>query len=202
MGTFLTLLTGGGLVAVGAAVGGLLSAWLSNWLGAKRDERSYGHEQEMAREARRQDRLDQAYIELGMYLSRYADWARSVQPFWGPVPAPDPLPPAERWRIETLVAQYGSSDVRQLLEQWGQKASKIDNADRVIRSVEQSSNPSPEIDREALREKQALPDYRRAMDEAAEAIRDQIRRELSGERPDAAQITAAQAGTVSRGRTP
>src|SRR5258708_22998545 len=142
MGPFLTLLTGGGLVAAGAAVGGVLSAWLSNRLGAKRDERSYSHQREMAREARRQDRLDQAYTELGTYLSRYADWARSVQPFWGPVPAPDPLPPAERWRVETLVTQYGSSDVRRLLERWGEQATKIDTADHAIPTVERSHNPT------------------------------------------------------------
>ena len=65
----------------------------------------------MAREARVQERLDQAYIALGEYLSRFEDWARSVHPFLGPVPAPDPLPPGERWRIEALVTAYGSEEV-------------------------------------------------------------------------------------------
>jgi hypothetical protein len=46
--------------------------------------------------------------EFGEYLSRYEDWARSVHPFLGPVPGPDPLPAAERWRIEALVTSYGS----------------------------------------------------------------------------------------------
>jgi hypothetical protein len=40
MNTFLTLLTGGGLVAAGAA----LSALVNNWLGSKRDERTRAHE--------------------------------------------------------------------------------------------------------------------------------------------------------------
>jgi hypothetical protein len=176
MGTFLALLTGGGL----AAAGGLASGWVTNWLGAKRDEGKYSHEQEMAREAGRQDRLNMAYIELGTYLSRYADWARSVRPFWGEFPPPDPLPPEERWRIETLVTVYGSPDVRRLLEQWVKHAKKIDNADDMIRRVERSNNPSPSFEQEAQREDMALEGYKEAMRQADEAIRDQMQRELGG----------------------
>ncbi len=144
MNTFLTLLTGGGFVAAG----GVLSAWLTNSLGARRDKRRYDHDQQMAREARSQDRLDRVYIELGMYLSRYGDWARSVQPFWGPVPAPDPLPPGERWRIEALVTEYGSKEVWRLLEEWGEHAAKIDASDDIIRRAERSR--AADLDKEAL----------------------------------------------------
>jgi hypothetical protein len=73
MNTFLALLAGGGLVAAGSVASGLLA----NWLGSRRDKRGYTHEQEMAREARIQERLDQAYIAPGEYLSRFEDWARS-----------------------------------------------------------------------------------------------------------------------------
>lgn len=177
MNTFLAVLTGGGLVAAG----GLLSGWLNNWLGGKRDRLTHAHEQELAREARRQDRLDRAYIELGAFLSHYGDWARSVQPFLGPVPVPAPLPPEDRWRIEALVTAYGSDDVRRLLDQWGEHARKIDNADVVIRMAEQSRAAEPELDQEALRERHALEDYRKAMHEAADAIRDQMRTELAGQ---------------------
>jgi hypothetical protein len=81
MNTLLTVLTGGGLVALG----GLVNGWLANRQGAKRDQSRYDHERKMAEEARRQERLDQAYIALGEYLSHFGDWARSVQPFIGPV---------------------------------------------------------------------------------------------------------------------
>jgi type II secretory pathway pseudopilin PulG len=50
MNTSLTLI-GAGL----AVVGGLLSGALTNWLGAKRDERKYRHEQALAREAQRHE---------------------------------------------------------------------------------------------------------------------------------------------------
>ena len=69
------------------------NALVAHWLGSKRDRRGYAHEQAMAREVRVQERLEQAYIALGEYLSRFEDWARSVHPFLGPVPAPDPPPP-------------------------------------------------------------------------------------------------------------
>jgi len=68
MSTLIALLTGGGLVAAGAVINGVVTGLLNS---------------RAAREARKQDRLDKAYIELGEYLSRFGDWARSVQPFWG-----------------------------------------------------------------------------------------------------------------------
>jgi hypothetical protein len=174
MSTYLTLLTGGGLIAAGAVASGLLT----NWQGARRDKRRYEHEREIAREARYQERLDQAYIALGEYLSRFGDWARSVQPVLGPVPAPDPLQPGERWHIEALVTAYGSEEVQRLLDRWGECAQRIENADIVIRMASESRDPGA-LDQEALREKQALEDYRKAMHDAADAIRSQIRRELA-----------------------
>lgn len=177
MWTFLALLTGGGL----AAVGGLGSGLLTNWLGAKRDTRRYSHEQEMAREARRQDRLDLAYVELGKYLSRYGDWARAIRPLIGPVPVPDPLPTEERWRIESLVIAYGSDDVRRLLGLWEEQAKKIQNADQLIQLVEQTRNPSSGLDQEAHKEQLALPGYKEALFKAEAGMRDQMRRDLASE---------------------
>jgi hypothetical protein len=175
MNTYLTLLTGGGLIAAGAVVTGLLS----NWLGSRRDKRGYAHEQEMARQARVQERLDQTYIALGEYLSRFEDWARSVHPFLGPVPAPDPLSPRDHWRIEAMVTAYGSEEVQRLLDRWAECAQRIENADVVIRMADKARSPSSERDQDALRERHALEDYRKAMRDAADAIRSQMRRELT-----------------------
>jgi len=173
--TFLALLTGGGL----AVMGGVLSGVLTAWLGAKRDKRRYTHERKMAREARVQERLAQTYVELHTYLSHHQDWANSVRPMWGPVPAPDPLPPAERWRIEALVTAYGSDEVRRLLGEWIEQAKKIENADQLMKLVEESRNPTDKLDAEAQAEHRAIPDYKVAMRRADEAIRDQVRRELT-----------------------
>jgi hypothetical protein len=183
MSTFITLLTGGGLLAAGS----LLSGWQNNWLASRRDRRTHAHEQQMAQEARRQDQLERAYTELGIYLSHYTDWARSVQPLLGPIPPPDPMPPAERWRIETLVTNHGSPEVRGLLGRWAEIARKIDNADAMIRLAEGSRAVETELDQEALRERRALEDYRKAMHEAADDIRAQMSAELDGR---AAQVRA------------
>jgi hypothetical protein len=148
MNTLVAVLTGGGI----AAVGGLVTGWLNNWMGGKRDERAHAHQQQMAREALGQERLDLAYTELGIYLSHEAAWARSVHPFIGPVPVPDPMPDEEGWRIETIV----------------------------ITMARESRDPGS-LGEKADQEHQALEDYRRALHEAATAIRDQMRKELAGQ---------------------
>jgi hypothetical protein len=177
MKTGMTLLTSGGLVALGTVLGSLLAVLI----GVVRDKTRYTHEQVMAREARQQDRLERTYTELGIYLSRRADWARSVHPFLGPVPTPDPMTPGERWRIETIVTNHGSPEVRRLLGQWGEIARKIENADTVITLAEGSRSVDPELDKEALRERHALEDYRKTLDEAAADIRDRMHAELAGQ---------------------
>jgi hypothetical protein len=210
MSSFQTLLTGGGLAALGVVVSGLLT----NWLGARRDKRRYDHEhamaaeahrheqamaadarlqesdmarethrhsQAIAAEARRQERLEQAYIELLGYLSRQLAWAKSVRPFWGQPPTPDPLPREEHWRIEALVTAYGSPQVRELLRQWGECAAKIEDADATIRMVEGSRNPNSQLDQEAQDEHLAISSYKAAMFKADEALRERVRQELAGE---------------------
>jgi hypothetical protein len=91
------------------------------------------------------------------------------------------MPDEERWRIESLVKNHGSPQVPQLLERWGEIARKIDNADAVIRLAEGSRNVEPELDREALRERQALEDYRKALHEAADDVRCRMHAELDGQ---------------------
>lgn len=177
MTTFLAILTGGGLTIVG----GVLSGWLTNWLGDKRDQRKYEHERAMAGDARRQDRLEQAYIDLLGYLAHHAEWARSVRPFIGAPPAPDPLPPIDVKRVGALVEAYGSHEVRGLMREWRERAGRIADADATIRLLEKSKNPSQELENEARRMHLAIGGYREAMFDAAEAIREQVRRELAGE---------------------
>jgi hypothetical protein len=76
-------------------------------------------------------------------------------------------------------SSYGSKEVQGLLDRWGECARQIENADVVIRMADNARGPSPEFDQEALRERQALEDYRKAMRDAADAVRSQIQRELA-----------------------
>jgi hypothetical protein len=175
MNTFLAVLTGGGL----AALGGLGSGWLNNWLGSKRDERAHAHKRQMAHEALAQERLDRTYTDLGIYLSHMGEWARSVRPFIGPIPAPDPVPPGERWRIEALVENHGSPQVRRLLQVWGEVRLKIENADIVIEMGDKSADAT--LNEEAHKQRLAMESYRTALYESAKAIRDQMRKELAGQ---------------------
>lgn len=101
-----------------------------------------------------------------------------MQPFLGPVLAPDPLHPADRWHIQALVTAYGSEEVQRLLDRWGECAGRIENADITIRLANESRDPGA-LDQEALKEKHALEDYRKAMRDAGDAIRSQVRRELA-----------------------
>ncbi|HEV8275453.1 MAG TPA: hypothetical protein VGQ26_07125 [Streptosporangiaceae bacterium] len=164
------LVTGGSTAVV--AIAGL-------WATLAAAGRTTRSQRDIAREARHQERLEQAYIALREYLSRFGDWARSVHPFIGPVQAPDPLPPSERWHIEALVTAYGSEQVQRLLERWAECAARIENADVVIRMADKSRDPGAELDQMALQERQALEGYRKAMWDVADEIRSQIRRELA-----------------------
>jgi hypothetical protein len=178
MTTFLAILTGGGL----AVIGGLASGWLTNWLGEKRDQRKYEHEQAMAQEARRQERLEQTYIELLRYLSHYADWTRSVDRVLGmPTPAPDPPPREELNRVEALVEAHGSPEVRRLLSKWREHAAKLQYADDSLPLV--GLDDEPDADDEAWTRDvgKARVAHRKATLEADQEIRDRIRQELAGE---------------------
>jgi hypothetical protein len=174
MSTLQTLLTGGGL----AALGGLLSGLITNWLGAKRDQRKYEHERAMALEARRQERLEQAYIELLRYLSPYADWAESAQRLLGKPPAIPDLPPAEELkRVEALLEAYGSPEVRQLLREWRKHAARLQYADEGLQPV--GFDDKADADDEAWTPDMAA--HRKATLKADQEVRDRIRQELAGE---------------------
>jgi hypothetical protein len=196
MTTFLALLTGGGLTAVG----GVLSALATNWLGAKRDERTYAHEQALAREARTQERLDRAYQRLGEFLSYYRQWATSVRPFMGSVPTPDPPSNEELRKIETLVTNYGSREVRRLLDELGELIAKIRYADGLIETVDRATNVSAELDQEAGRERLAMIEYKKKLHQVSEAIRDQMHKELVGDSPAIEGSPGQREGPAIEGR--
>ena len=181
MTTFLAVLTGGGL----AALGGLLSGLVTNWLGDKRDQRKYGHERAMALEARRQQRLEQAYVELLTYLAGHAAWARGVRPLVATAvtvtQAQDPLVDEQANRVEALVAAYGSEEVLQLLDEWIQRAHSFAAADATVAEMEAWNKPGQQLDPETRKVLTAIPGYREAMVKADHAVRKRVRQELAGE---------------------
>jgi hypothetical protein len=178
MTTFLALLTGGGL----AALGGLLSGVITNLLGARRDRRKYEHERAMALEARRQERLEQAYIELLGFLSHYAEWMSSPRRLLGQqVALPDPLPREELNRIMVLLEAHGSQEVRRLLSEWRSCAAKLENVDAGLPLVQLDDEADAEEEAWARDSGKVIAAQREATLKADKAIRDRIRQELAGE---------------------
>jgi hypothetical protein len=177
MNAFLTLLTGGGL----AALGGLLSSLATGRREAKRDERKYTHEQAMAREARLQVRREKAYLDLLTYMALVEDWAASVRPFWGEPPAPESMTDEQHWRIDALIRANGSPEVLRLTREFNAVIHRIRAADETIAVVERSKNPSRQADDEAKREHKAMLGYREDLWKVHEAICEQVRLELRGE---------------------
>jgi hypothetical protein len=121
-------------------------------------------------------RGQQAYIELLGYLSYHTEWARSV----GAVQGPDPLPREDVRRIEARIEAYGSPKVRGMLQEWREYVADLALAGVTSGTVEELPNPSQELD-DARDELRRIPSYRRAIFQTAEAIREQVRRELGGE---------------------
>jgi hypothetical protein len=85
------------------------------------------------------------------------------------------------WRIETLVTLHGSSEVRRLLEKWTECARKLREADIVIGMAERTRDYESSIHEDAKREHLAVEDYRRAIHDADEAIREQMNTELASQ---------------------
>jgi hypothetical protein len=136
----------------------------------------------MALEARRQERLEQAYIELLGYLSHYAEWTRSAQRLLGlPNPPPDPPPREQLNRVEALIEAHGSQEVRRLLREWREHAAKLQYADDSLPLV--NLHDEADADDEAWTQdlNKARSAHRKATLKADQAIRDRIRQELAGE---------------------
>jgi hypothetical protein len=131
------------------------------------------------RQEQRRDRLHETYSALGMYLSRQADWARSVAPLWGPGTPVESPPRDGLWRVETLVTLYGSPEVQRLLTEWTEHARKVESAGDTISRLKKAANPSLDFSNQAHEEQTALPGYKAAMASADEALRAQMNRELA-----------------------
>jgi hypothetical protein len=83
-------------------------------------EEQLGHERLQAREAREQERLENAYLELLKMAERVGQWAQMVYPMVETGPLPEtPLPTLEvQADTAALQAAFGTDRVRQLTETW------------------------------------------------------------------------------------
>lgn len=137
-----------------------------------------GHDRLQAREAREQERLERAYLELLKMAERVGQWAQTVYPFIQFGPLPDtPLPSLEvQADTAALVAAFGSNEVREKAEAWRAVArDMIAQADLVPWQDEhpESLPPGERIARAKIHE--LRPDEKRARD----ALGAQVRSELA-----------------------
>jgi hypothetical protein len=102
---------------IGTSVVGVAGIW-GTWLTGKQardDARA------TAREAREQQRLGNAYVELLETSEQAGQWAQTVLPMRDSIP-PQPVPDLPSIEVqahtEALVKAFGSAEVRELMEVW------------------------------------------------------------------------------------
>jgi hypothetical protein len=133
-----------------SAVGGL--GIFFTWLTGKqsRDQvletlrQQLGHERLQAREAREQERLESAYLELLKMAERVGQWAQFIYPVVQTGPLPDtPLPSLEvQADAAALVAAFATNRVRQLTETWEAVVKQmITQAELVVWEEQNPSGP-------------------------------------------------------------
>ena len=157
------------------------------WRGYRHGERLAGvrteHERQMAREARRYQRLAEAYVPVLDFAFKVGLWTELVRPLIqiGEVELP-PLPSLEEQaHVQALVAAYASSEVKQLMLAWRDQLNNMRRAADMIISFAQRECARGHIDggTEWLKLEQ---EYRPAERQARQALADQVSAEL-GEGP-------------------
>jgi hypothetical protein len=112
----------------GVAVAGIAATY-----GAGRSGRK--HAEKLAREARTQERLADAYVEVLTIAARVGAWAQSVRPILdtNPPAVPPPLPSVEeQMRAEALLLAFGSKAARHVFELWRESAWEVIRGDQSI----------------------------------------------------------------------
>jgi hypothetical protein len=168
------------VASVSTGTVGVVGIWLT-WLSGKqgRDHaetiagQKLAHERLLAKEERRQQRLENAYIEFLDKSERVGHWAQISYPLFDSNP-PAPVPPLptleEQARVDALVKAFGSDEVLTLAETWRSIVLKMIKCDRLIKmGLEHEIERSPRVDFAELQ-----PQER----EAREAIADQVAAEL------------------------
>lgn len=97
---------------------------------------SLSHERLMAEDARKQQRLENAYIEMLEMTEKASQWAQIAYPLFDsnpPAPVPD-LPSLDaQSHVEALVRAFGSDEVLDLFEAWRSVIVEMVRCDRLIK---------------------------------------------------------------------
>ncbi|MDY6998785.1 MAG: hypothetical protein SW019_19485 [Actinomycetota bacterium] len=149
-------------------VAGIVGTWLTA-------NRGLAHERRLATEARQQQRLENAYVDLLDVAERVGHWAQLAWPVLDtdpPAPVPEMPSLVEQAHTEALVRAFGSEKVLVRMKVWREILREMLALDNVIRV-------SPGDAAEARR---AFDELRVRERDAREAIGDQVAVDL-GHRP-------------------
>ncbi len=128
-------------VGVGVVgVVGLTLTWYSGKQGRDHAEKvakdTFAHQRMLAGQERKQQRLENAYIELLDVAEQTGHWAQISYPLFDthpPAPVP-PLPTLEaQARVDALVKAFGSTEVLACADRWRTVVLKLIKEDRLIK---------------------------------------------------------------------
>jgi hypothetical protein len=177
------------------------------WRGYRHGERLAGerteHEQQLARDARRYQRLTDAYVPLLRFAFRVGQWSDLVRPMieLGQSPPAPPLPTLEEQAdVDALIAAHASTEVKDLMRAWRDALTNVRKADRIIGFAQSpDAHGSINAGEQWLKLEQ---EYRPAERATRQDISDQVSREL-GDGPAKTAVGAATLrGWLTRRRTP
>uniref|UniRef100_A0AB39U1P0 Uncharacterized protein n=1 Tax=Mycolicibacterium phage Alyssa1 TaxID=3240801 RepID=A0AB39U1P0_9CAUD len=122
---------------------------------------SLSHERLMAEDARKQQRLENAYLEMLEMTEKASQWAQIAYPLFDtnpPAPVPD-LPSLDaQSHVEALVRAFGSDEVLTLLDEWRLVIREMVKCDRLIKmGLEHDRQPgekSPRLEFMELKDKE------------------------------------------------
>jgi hypothetical protein len=179
-----------GTIAAGVVgLAGIRATYLTGKQGRQHTEqmalRAYEQQRKLAEDARRQERLGDAYVRLLVMVEHTGAWAQAVKPVVDTdPPAPDPALPSADTQIQAAAAvnAFASDGVRDALKAWRDvvmqviKKVQLINLEESLRGQEEFRGVDfgrPRLQLEALRPKEA---------EARSLLTDRVASDL-GHRP-------------------
>jgi hypothetical protein len=119
-----------GVVGVGGLAAGLFGAWLDRV-----------HNRNVQREARQQERVEETYEQLIVYVEKQIRIAARLRPLISHTndPPPPDITQEEADRVQALVDLYASSEVEQLTDDFSAAQRKIDDAEQALKNKDMAA---------------------------------------------------------------